>query len=140
MNSLDTARLCAETMLARDSATRALGITIEIPAPGSAIATMQVVESMINGHGTCHGGYIFTLADSAFAFACNAYDRVAVAAGASIDFLRAARAGDRLVAEAAERHRGRTTGFYEVSVTNQDNQLVALFHGRSHATGEALLP
>ncbi|MEM9058203.1 MAG: hydroxyphenylacetyl-CoA thioesterase PaaI, partial [Pseudomonadota bacterium] len=98
-----------------------------------------VTATMVNGHGTCHGGLLFTLADSAFAFACNAYDEATVAAGATIDFLRPARAGDQLVAQARERRRGRRTGVYDVTVLNQRGETLALFRGRAMAIGKALL-
>jgi acyl-CoA thioesterase len=134
MNSRELAQSCADAMFARDEASRRLGITIEIVEAGSVRARMKISEAMVNGLGVCHGGYVFTLADSAFAFACNGYDRTTFAAGAAIDFLRPARLGDRLLAEATERYRGRTKGIYDVAVTNQDGQTVALFRGRSHAT------
>lgn len=134
MSSRETAQRCADSMLARDTASRELGIAVEITEAGSARARMEVSGSMINGLGVCHGGYIFTLADSAFAFACNGYDRATFAAGATIEFLRSARLGDCLLADARERYRGRSSGIYDVSVSNQEGQLVALFRGRSHAT------
>lgn len=138
MNDVDTARRCAEAMWAKDDASQALGIAIEVTAPGSVRATMQVRADMLNGHDVCHGGYLFTLADTAFAFACNAYGKVTVAAGASIDFLRPAKSGDRLTAVATERHRGGRTGVYDVAVTNQAGETLALFRGRSHATDRSL--
>lgn len=138
MNAIELARHCADRMLAHDEASRALGIEIEIPAPGEAIARCEVTAAMINGFGVCHGGYLFTLADSAFAFACNAYGRVTVAAGASIDFLRPVHAGDRLEAVAGERHRGRRQGIYDVVVRNRAGDTVALFRGRAQATDRPL--
>lgn len=126
-------------MWANDAASRDLGIAIEVIGAGNVRARMEVSRSMINGHDVCHGGYLFTLADTAFAFACNAYDRVTLAASASIDFLRPAKEGDRLVAEATERYRGRKTGIYDVIVTNQEGEIVAIFRGRSHATRATLL-
>lgn len=133
-SATDIARQCARQMLAKDEASRALGIAIDIPKPGVAIARLEVRSAMINGFGVCHGGYLFTLADTAFAFACNAYGGVNVAVAASIDFLRPVRVGDRLVAEARERHRGRTQGIYDVVVRNQDGRTVALFRGRSQVS------
>ena len=140
MSSLDIARSCADEMFAKDRASRELGIAIEITKAGAASARMEVTERMINGLGVCHGGYIFTLADSAFAFACNGYDQVTFAAGASIQFVRSARLGDSLVAEAREQHRGRSSGVYDVRVSNQQGKLVALFRGQSHATGASIVP
>jgi acyl-CoA thioesterase len=134
MNSREIAQSCADAMFARDEASRRLGIAVEIIEAGSARARMEVSETMVNGLGVCHGGYVFTLADSAFAFACNSYDRVTFAAGATIEFVRPVHLGDRLLAEATERYRGRTSGIYDVTVTNQDGRTVALFRGRSHAT------
>ncbi len=139
MTASDLARECKDRMLAQDEATRSLGITIEVNEPGTATARLEVTPSMINGFGVCHGGYLFTLADTAFAFACNSYDQVTFAAGAAIDFLRPVHVGDRLVAEARECHRGRTQGLYDVTVRDQDNRVVAQFRGRSHATGRRLL-
>ena len=100
---------------------------------------MYVRQEMVNGFDICHGGLVFTLADTAFAFACNAYDDVTVAGGGSIEFLRPAIRGELLRATAKEVHRGRKQGLYEVKVVNQDDKLVALFQGRSVARGEALL-
>lgn len=139
MKELETARRCAEAMWAKDDAAQALGITVEVDAPGAVRATMQVRADMINGHDVCHGGYLFTLADTAFAFACNGYGKVTVAAGGSIDFLRPVKAGDRLTAAARERYRGPRTGVYDVLVTNQAGETVALFRGRSHTTDRPLM-
>src|SRR5690606_29045256 len=115
-------------------------IAVDVDQAGSARARMEVTERMINGLGVCHGGYIFTLADTTFAFACNGYDQVTFAAGASVQFIRSARLGDVLVAEAREQHRGRSSGIYDVAVTNQDGKLVALFRGQSRATGAPVVP
>ena len=139
MDSDEMARRCADSMFARDKASRDLGITVEVSEAGGARARMQVSDAMINGLGVCHGGYIFTLADSAFAFACNGYDRVTFAAGATIEFLLAARLGDSLVAEASESYRGKRSGIYDVAVHNQDGHLVALFRGRSRITEAAVI-
>lgn len=139
MNELEKARQCAAVMTAKDNAAKAMGIDIEIREPGSAIARMTVTEAMLNGFSVCHGGHVFMLADTAFAFACNAYDRQTVAAGAHIDFLRSAHAGDTLVAVAVEHHRGGRMGIYDVRVTNQDDEEVAVFRGNSYATSKTLL-
>jgi acyl-CoA thioesterase len=119
-------------MYANDAASQALGMRILDVAPGRARVAMQVREDMVNGHRTCHGGLIFSLADSAFAFACNTYDAVTVAAGASIEFLAPARLGDELIAIAEEQTRSRRTGVYDVAVVNQGGERIALFRGRSH--------
>ena len=131
MTELATAKRCAEKMWASDCASKALGIEIEITEAGSATARMLVREDMVNGFDVCHGGLLFALADTAFAFACNAYNRVTVAGSASIEFLRPAMLGDQLCAVAAEEHRGRKSGYYTVRVENEDGRLVALFRGRS---------
>jgi len=140
MDDLHRARECARVMYDADRVSRELGIEIDVPAAGEATAVMSVTASMLNGHAVCHGGYLFTLADTAFAFACNGYDDVTVAAAASIDFVRPGREGDRLMAAARERHRRGRTGIYDVDVTNQRGERVALFRGRSFATGESMLP
>lgn len=123
---------CAEAMLARDQASQDLGMKIISVAPGKAVLAMTVTEQMIQGHGSCHGGYIFTLADSAFAFACNTYDKATVASGCSIDYMHGAKLGDKLTAAAEEQSRGGRTGVYDITVTNQDGGTVALFRGRSY--------
>ena len=132
----DAAQQLAEAsvrgMYAGDRASQALGMQVGEVTPGHAQVAMIVRPDMVNGHGICHGGLIFALADSAFAFACNSHGGVVVAAGATIDFLRPARVGDRLVALAVERSRGRRTGVYDVTVQDPLGQVVAIFRGRSH--------
>ena len=139
MDDLQRARACADKMIANDAASKALGIEIEISEPGSAVATMRVREDMTNGFDICHGGLIFTLADTAFAFACNAYDDVTVAGSGTVEFLRPALLGDQLRAVATEEHRGKRSGLYAVEVLNQQDESVALFRGRAVARGESLL-
>lgn len=139
MTELEVARACAEKMYAGDSASQDLGIAVEIPEAGAALARMKVTRRMVNGFGVCHGGLIFALADSAFAFACNAHDDTTVAASASVEFLRPVKLGDKLQAHARERHRGRRTGIYDVDVHNQDDVLVAVFRGRAAALGKPVL-
>ena len=134
MTDDNSASSIAETLYARDKASRKLGIRIQVSEPGAATAGMTVTADMLNGHGVCHGGHLFALADTAFAFACNGYGIVTVAAGASVEFLCPAREGDELKATARERHRGRRTGVYDVTVVNQEGVEVALFRGRSHTT------
>ncbi len=140
MDDSALAQLCSAKMYADDAASQALGIQIEVTAPGCAEARLAVRPDMLNGHDVCHGGLIFTLADTAFAFACNTYNKVTLAAGASIEFLRPAKRGDQLLATATERHRGGRSGIYDVVVTNQDAVEVAIFRGRSHMTSKPLLP
>ena len=132
-DALQIARQAAERMFANDAASQQLGIQIDIPAAGEAVATMTVTEHMLNGHAICHGGLVFTLADTAFAFACNGYNVTTVSSGGRIDFLRPAKAGDVLSAHARERHRGRRQGVYDVAVRNQHGRDIALFRGQSVA-------
>jgi len=139
MTELKTAKRCARAMWAGDKASKALGMKVEICEVGSAVASMAVREDMVNGFDVCHGGLLFALADTAFAFACNAYDRKTVAASGNIEFLRPAKLGDQLRAVAAEEHRGRRTAYYKVRIDNQDGELVALFQGRSISGEEQLL-
>ena len=139
MNELDIAVACAARMAEADEASRMLRIDVEIPAPGEARATMQVRKEMLNGFDLCHGGLIFTLADTAFAFACNAYDRLTVAASANIEYLRPAKLGDTLLATAREEHRGKRSGVYSVHVVNSRDERVALFRGRSASLDETLI-
>jgi acyl-CoA thioesterase len=126
------AELAGKTMYERDPASQALGMTLDAIRPGYARMRMRVREDMLNGHGTCHGGYIFMLADSAFAFACNSHNFNTVGAGCTIDYLAPGRAGDVLVAEAVEQALAGKTGVYDVVVMDQDGRKVALFRGKSH--------
>jgi acyl-CoA thioesterase len=126
------AERAAAAMFERDRASQALGMRIIGVRPGWARVVMRVRGDMVNGHGLCHGGIVFALADSAFAFACNSHNDVTVAAAASIDFLAAAREGDELTAEATEIWRSRRSGLYGITVSNQRGEPVALFRGRSH--------
>jgi acyl-CoA thioesterase len=136
----ELARRCAEAMYADDAASQHLGMTIEAVGPGTATLTMSVTEAMINGHGTCHGGFIFALADSAFAFACNSHNQRTVAQHAAITFLAPARCGDRLTASAQERARAGRSGVYDVRVTNQDGAVIAEFRGHSRSIAGRLVP
>ena len=139
MDDLDRARRCADFMYARDEASRSLGIEVEIPAPGESIARMWIRDDMVNGFELCHGGLLFALADTAFAFACNAYNRVSVAASAQIEFIRPVASGDELLALAREEYRGKRGGYYRVEVRNQRDELVALFRGRSATRDQAVI-
>ena len=122
----------AQALYAKDQASQALGIRIVEIRPGHARLAMSVRGDMVNGHRICHGGMVFTLADSAFAFACNSYNESTVAAAASIDFLAASFEGDELTAVATELWRTRRNGIYEITVTNQKGARIALFRGRSY--------
>ena len=131
------ARRSAEAMWADDHASRALGMGLDAVGPGTATVRMTVRDDMVNGHAIGHGGLTFALADSAFAFACNSYNRRTVAAGAEIRFRAPTRAGDVLVARAVERDRGERDGTYDVTVTAGD-VVVATFVGHSREIGGSL--
>ncbi len=118
-------------MWAEDHASQHLGMELLAVQPGQATIRMKVTATMVNGHGLCHGGYIFMLADSTFAFACNSHGQRAVAASASIEFLAPAREGDSLTCHGQMRQQGKRNGLYDMTVTNQEGQTIALFRGRS---------
>ena len=134
------ARDCAEAMWASDSASRALGMEILDVGPGRATLAMTIREDMTNGHGMCHGGFIFLLADSAFAFACNSYNENAVAQHCSVTFIRPGKRGDRLTAVATERSRTGRNGIYDITVTGGDGKAVAEFRGHSRVIDGKLVP
>jgi acyl-CoA thioesterase len=137
----EMAQRSARAMYERDTTSRALGMVLGPVSPGTAEMTMTVRKDMINGHGTCHGGYIFTLADSAFAFACNSHNKVSVAASADISFLKPARIGDRLTARGREIYLEGRNGIYDVEVRNQAGDVVAQFRGKSRTVrGEVVEP
>lgn len=121
----------ARRMWEDDVPARSLGIEPLAVSPGRSRLRMRVRPEFVNAVGVCHGGYIFLLADTAFAFACNSHNQKAVAAAASIDFVAPAHEGDELFAEGVEQHQAGRTGVYDVRVTRQDGTLVALFRGRS---------
>lgn len=127
----ELARECADSMWSSDNASRALGMKIVDVTSGCAILTMVIKDTMTNGQKNCHGGYIFTLADSAFAFACNSYNQFSVAQNCTIQFWAPARLNDELTATAKERQRAGRTGIYDVSVCNQRNECIAEFRGIS---------
>lgn len=133
------ARQCAEQMWSGDNASRALGMVVESVGEGCATLSMIVREDMVNGHNTCHGGLIFSLADSTFAFACNSQNEIAVAANCSIDFVAPAYKGDRLIASATVLHQGKRSGIYDVVVRNAGGKTVAHLRGRSARTGGSLV-
>jgi len=135
MSDLIAAKRRAEKLMAGDQASQTLGMAVEIERVGTATVRMVVREDMLNGFDVCHGGILFALADTAFAFACNAYENPGLAASASIDFLRPAACGDQLCAMASEEYRGRRNGYYTVRISNQEDELVALFRGRSASPG-----
>jgi len=138
VNALERARRCADVMLENDASTKSMGIEIQIPEAGAAVAAMTVRDNMANGFNVCHGGVVFTLADTAFAFACNAYNSETLSANATIKWLLPVRPGERLVATASEERREGRHGYYSIIVRNQDDVVVAEFSGHSIATGTAL--
>lgn len=135
-NSSDLAQQTAEAvregMYANDHAVRALGMTVDAVGPGCASVAMTVRRDMLNGFAICHGGLVATLADTAFAYACNAYNEMTVASGFSIDLLAPSREGDVLTAVAREVQLAGRTGVYDIEVTNQRGERIAVFRGRSY--------
>jgi len=133
------ARACAEAMWAEDRASQGLGMTLDHAGPGEAVLSMRVRDDMVNGHGSCHGGFLFALADSAFAFACNAYDQRAVAQHCAVTFLRPGKRGEVLTARAVERVREGRSGIYDVTVTDAEGRVVAEFRGHSRTVPGTIL-
>lgn len=132
MTPQERAQRVGETMFAADRAAReTMGIEVLSVAPGRAVLRMAVKPLHLNGHQICHGGFIFTLADTTFAYACNSYNRNAVAAGCSIEFLRPGQAGDVLTCEGVEQTLSGRHGIYDMRVSNQKGEVVALFRGKS---------
>jgi acyl-CoA thioesterase len=131
MTPQQRAERSAEAMWAKDAASQWLGMRLDAVGPGSATTSMEILPHHLNGHGICHGGYIFTLADSAFAFACNSYNALTVAQENSITFLAPARPGERLIAVASETARSGRSGVYDVTVTGDEGRKVAVFRGLS---------
>ncbi|HTC30640.1 MAG TPA: hydroxyphenylacetyl-CoA thioesterase PaaI [Candidatus Acidoferrum sp.] len=127
------AEQCAQAMYSRDRASQSAGMTIDAVAPGYAKLSMTLVDAMINGHHTAHGGAIFALADSAFAFACNSRNVASVAQHCSITFVTPGREGERLLAECRETNLTGRFGIYDVTVTGGDGRVVAIFRGHSAA-------
>ncbi len=139
MDAATLARACADAMWKDDAATQSLGMQLISVAPGQAVITMTVTDRMVNGHKICHGGYIFTLADSAFAFACNTYNQRTVAQHCAVTFLSSAKLGDKLVARAVERQRSGRSGIYDVTVTREEGNVIAEFRGHSRTIEGELL-
>ncbi|MBC8058936.1 MAG: hydroxyphenylacetyl-CoA thioesterase PaaI [Rhizobiales bacterium] len=127
-----TAERVRDGMFRNDHATRSLGMQVTAIGAGTATVTMPVRQDMLNGHQICHGGLIATLADTAFAYACNSYDELTVAAGFGIDFVAPGRRGDVLTARCSELAKAGRTGVYDVVVENQNGERIAVFRGRSH--------
>jgi acyl-CoA thioesterase len=134
------AEACAAALWAGDEATQFLDMTLSDVEPGKCSLTMTIKKTMCNGHGSCHGGYIFTLADSAFAFACNTYNQKSVAQHCNITYVNPAANGDQLTATATEISKQGRGGIYDVRVHNQKGDLIAEFRGHSRTIKGTLLP
>ena len=135
----EIARLSAEAMWADDNASRALGMELVATGPGSATMAMTIQPHMTNGHGMCHGGFIFLLADSAFAFACNSHGQRSVAQQCQVTFLAPGKLGSRLTAAAHERHRAERSGITDVTVRDETGAVIAEFRGHSRSIPGSLL-
>ena len=131
MSPIETARACAAIMWDGDAASRAMGMRIDAIGPGTAVISMDLAPEHLNGHGTAHGGILFTLADSAFAFACNSYGAKVVAQSAQIAFLSPGKGGERVTATARETALAGRSGVYDVTVTGEDGRRIAEFRGMS---------
>jgi len=131
---------CSVALHENDYAAKALGVRILSTSLGESVLSMQVRQDMLNGHGSCHGGMIFTLADTAFAHACNSGNKPTVASGCTIDYIAPGKEGDTLTARASERSRSGRTGIYDIEVLNQNEQLIAVFRGRSYQLKGSVVP
>jgi acyl-CoA thioesterase len=140
MSKDEIARRCAEALWAEDNATQGLGMELVSVAPGRAVVAMTVTKAMTNGHGTCHGGFIFTLADSAFAFTCNSHGPRSVAQHCAVTYVAPGRLGMRLLAEGVERLRGERSGITDVTVRDESGNVIAEFRGHSRTVAGSLLP
>jgi acyl-CoA thioesterase len=135
----EIARLSADAMWADDRASQGLGMEIIEVGSGRARLAMTITERMLNGHGSCHGGFIFSLADSAFAFACNSHGQPAVAQHCSVTYVAPGRLGMRLVADAQERQRGERSGIYDITVRDETGMVIAEFRGHSRTLPGSLI-
>ncbi|WP_413208099.1 hydroxyphenylacetyl-CoA thioesterase PaaI [Rhodospirillum sp. A1_3_36] len=133
------AEACRDALWAEDDAAKALGVTIDAVGPGTARASLTITRTMANGHGDCHGGYIFCLSDMAFAYACNSYGPRVVAQHCSVTFLAPAKVGETLTATATETARWGRNGLYDISIHGEDGRLVAEFRGHSRQISGHLL-
>jgi len=140
MDSGKLARACAEQMWADDSASKGLGMQLISVEPGRSVLAMTITDTMVNGHNIAHGGFIFTLADSAFAFACNTYNQRAVAQHCAVTFIAPGKLGDRLTARAVEKQRFGRSGIYDITVTREDGAVIAEFRGHSRTIEGEILP
>jgi acyl-CoA thioesterase len=140
MTAQQMAEACAKAMWDGDKASSSLGMKLVLVGPGQSTLTMPITETMVNGHGTCHGGFIFSLADSAFAFACNSHNQRAVAQHCSITFLAPGRLGDMLTARGVELSRTGRSGIYDITISNEDGVIIAIFRGHCRTIKGELLP
>jgi len=141
MDANDLARRVGDAMWAHDTASKdTMGMELLVCEPGRAVLRMTVRELHLNGHKICHGGFIFTLADSTFAFACNSHNKVTVAAGCSIEFLKPGQLGDVLTCEGVEQTLSGRHGIYDMKVSNQRGEVVAMFRGKSASIAGTVLP
>ena len=138
--AIELARRAAESMYGTDTCSKWLGMTLEDVRPGYARMRMPVRAEFLNGHGICHGGLMFTLADSTFAFACNSYTIPAVASGCAIEFLKPVKGGDVLVAEGQEQTLSGRHGIYDIKVTNSGGEVIAMFRGKSAQLKGEIVP
>jgi acyl-CoA thioesterase len=139
--AIDLAKQVGVSMFAVDTATKdTMGMELLSCEPGRAVIRMEVKERHLNGHKICHGGFIFTLADSTFAFACNSYNKVAVAAGCSIEFLKSGQLGDVLTCVGQEQTLSGRHGIYDMKVTNQKGEVIAMFRGKSAQIAGTVIP
>ncbi len=139
LDANEIARLSGIAMWRDDKASQGLGMEILEVGPGNAKLAMPVTERMLNGHGTCHGGFIFSLADSAFAFACNSHGQPAVAQHCSVTYITPGRLGMRLIADARERQRGERSGIYDITVRDEAGTVIAEFRGHSRTLPGSLI-
>ena len=133
MDAATLARTCADTIWADDAASRGLGLQLISVEPGHAVLGMAVTEAMVNWHDTCHGGFIYLLADTAFGYACNSRNQRMVAQYCSISYLNPAQRGERLMAHAVERQLQGRSGIYDVAVKREDGTVIAEFRGHARA-------
>ena len=138
-DAAEIARLSADAMWSGDRASQGLGMEVLEAGSGHARLAMTVTERMLNGHGSCHGGFIFSLADSAFAFACNSHGQPAVAQHCTVTYVAPGRLGMRLVADARERQRGERSGIYDVTVRDETGTVIAEFRGHSRTLPGSLI-
>lgn len=140
MTAQELAEACAHEMWNSDSASQRLGMVLKHIAPGKATLGMELGPAMTNGHGNAHGGYLFMLADSAFAFACNTYNEMTVAQHCSVTYITPGALGDQLTATAREVSRKGRSGIYDVTITREDGTVIAEFRGNSRTLNRPLLP